>query len=532
MPGAGGLRTPGGDRALRELRPAPRHVVLRVLDRLDEAAPAIDPDASYPDAWLLTTASGYALARETADRSPGEAVRRDAVALADALCRVIGLERADLPEGSVDADTLADRWGVSKRTLLRYRDRGLVARRVVEGPRGTLRFTPRAIAAFERANHAALRRAGGFSRMDAAQRDALLERARELERTGVRGAAAIARRLAADAGRSPEAVRTLLLARGFAPGTPAGPWSERERRVALRAHDRAIEPAAITRRLGRPTASVRRMIDVGRTRRLCAVLPAGAALWEAQLAGRFVPLGAPGPTTLADLIEEMRTASPPDRLTEGHAMADARALVGRAAGLLAGATPPPAEALDRAETDLLTASRLRAVAVRPVLAVVLRVLEGRLGGPVESRPAREAAELIERALAASFAAAARFDPARGGRLSAAVSIAADHAIPHDAQRKQAGADRARRSFAGVPVRDWTRRLDPWQAWLEPTRAVRWGLPALDAADRALLEARFGYGERPHTLAALGERFGIARPWVARELRAALRRARRAGVGTL
>jgi hypothetical protein len=246
-----------------------------------------------------------------------------------------------------------------------------------------------------------------------------------------------------------------------------------------------------------------------------------------------LPLGAPGPTVLADLVAEMRDAHMPDRATERTLTAAARFLTARAGRTIAGvhAASIRAEPIDRAETDLLWAARLRVEALRPLLGIVLRGIEARLGEPIESLPARQATTRLQLALAAAAEAAHRYDPARGGRLSAAVTVAVDRATG-DGHHAPARSTSARRSFAQSRIDDWTRRVSPWQGFLDAPRTLRAGLHALPDGQRAMLEARYGLGERPHTLAELAERFGVHRPWIARRVREAARSAIAAGRDTM
>ncbi|MEO1277869.1 MAG: hypothetical protein AAFV77_02815 [Planctomycetota bacterium] len=506
--------------ALAELLRAPHHVLLRAIDRLEAAMFTIEADASLPAGWFLSTASGYAI--DSRGRVDSATAIADAGILIERLSAHAKVTPEELPAGSLDLAQLAAKWGVAERTVLRYRARGLPARSVRSGRTQRLMFTPDAIAAFETSAGATIGKAKSFTRLSDEERERAILRANELQ-SGGSSASSAARTIAAELGRSHESIRQLLLKRS---GSNAG-WSTKQRRLALRAHDRCIEPAAIGSRLGRKTTATRRMIDAQRLARL-----RGLDLPETEPEHNDIieiPVGAPGPTLLADLVAEMRDSTTPDRALERAITAAACTLTVRAARTIAQtrAAHLRSEPIDAAETDLLWAARLRVEALRPLLSIVLRSIEARLGGEIETLPSRAAATKLQLAIAAAAEAAHRYDPARGGRLSAAVTLAVDHAMA-DTQAPASSSTTARRTFAQARIEDWTHRVSPWQSFLDTPHALRAGLPALAPEQRALLEARFGLGERPRTLDALAERFGIHRPWVARRVREATREAMRVG----
>ncbi len=508
--------------ALAELRRAPRHVMLRAIERLESAANSLDTSSSVPAGWFLSTASGYAM--KVAGRVPGEVALTDACAMIEGLCVAADLREADLPEGSRDIRELSEKWSVAQRTINRYRARGLPSRSVRSGKTRKLVFTSDAVAAFEARRPETIERARAFNRMDSEDRARALARVAELQEQGQSPNAA-ARAAAEEMGRSHETIRQLL-AQGS--GGTTG-WTARERRVALRAHDRFIEPADAAKRLGRDTSATRRTIDAARLERLRNLELHGTGPDEPSLP--HAPLGAPGPTQLADLVSEMREASVPDRAAEGQITAYACFLTARAASTVSRerAARLRAEPIDRAETDLLWAARLRVEALRPLLGIVLRGVEARLSAPIESLSVRAATTRLQLALAAAAEAAHRYDPAHGGRLSAAVTVAVDRAAG-DVHRPESRPSGARRSFSQATIEDWTRRVSPWQGFLEAPRLLRAGLHEIDTDRRSLLEARFGLGERPRTLAELAERFEVPRPWIARRVREAARDAIAAGRG--
>ncbi|MFI4883504.1 MAG: sigma factor-like helix-turn-helix DNA-binding protein [Phycisphaerales bacterium JB064] len=506
--------------ALAELKRAPRRVVIRAIERLEAGIAALDTETEVPAGWFLSTASGYASERR--GRVPGDIALADTAALIESLSGSIDLRADELPEGCVGVKELASAWSVAERTLHRYRAKGLAARSVRSGRTRRLVFSPCVVEAYQRRAGKKLGEAKHFTRMSEEQRSQALSHVDALLAKGETISTAT-QSVAKDMGRSPEAIRQLVLKREG----DRESWTSRDRKLALRAHDRFIEPSTIAERLGHDATATRRMIDAQRLERLRAMDIEAMELPEPT--PPRLPLGAPGPTVLADLVAEMRDTSAPDRATERTLTAYARFLTSRAARTIAEARAATlrAEPIDAAETDLLWAARLRVEALRPLLGFVLRGIEARLGSEIEALPARVAATRLQLALAAAAEAAHRYDPGRGGRLSAAVTIAVDR-VATETPAGTAKASGARRSFAQSRIDDWTRRVSPWQGSLDAPALLRSGLHTLPEEQRSLLEARYGFGERPHTLAELSESFGIHRPWVARRVREAARAAMEAG----
>lgn len=493
--------------------------MLRAVERLEGAIATLDTSQDVQAGWFLSTASGYDI--HVPGRVPGQTALFDACAIIETLSAAADTKPDELPDGCQTVNELAKKWNIAVRTLHRYRAQGLSARSVRSGRTRRLMFTPAAITAFEARRGGAIESARSFGRLSADEQERAKARARELQ-SGGKTPNAAARVVAHELGRSHEAIRQLLQRDS---GDSAA-WTNRDRRIALRAHDRFLEPVAVADRLGRETNATRRIIDGQRLARLRNLD------LDPELVGEppspKIPLGAPGPTLLADLVAEMRDPHAPDRTAERQITAYARFLTTRAARTIAEvhAAKLRAEPIDAAETDLLWAARLRVEALRPMLGIVLRSIEARLGGEIESLPARLATSRLQLALAAAAEAAHRYDPARGGRLSAAVTVAADR-VASDTPAPDQATSAARRSFTQSRIDDWTRRVSPWQVFLEPPRYLRAGLHTLPDDQRALLEARFGIGERPHTLAELADRFGIHRPWIARRVREAARATRAA-----
>jgi hypothetical protein len=170
-----------------------------------------------------------------------------------------------------------------------------------------------------------------------------------------------------------------------------------------------------------------------------------------------------------------------------------------------------AAAQHAAETRLLWAARLKAEMVRSELPVALRTMVARMGRDPRELPPRALAglgsgpSLLLAAVDGLIEGVSRFDPLRGGRLAATASIAVDRAVT--TWLRENGMDRAGGAGAAgratprsdtTPIEDWTRRVDAWQAWLEPEEAVAAWVRAGDQSDgeRRVLAMRYGLDGGP------------------------------------
>ncbi len=502
-----------------QLRFNPRRALLRCLDRIDELAAQIDDDAVYPEDFVVFRITGYRPDVAEPRLLPGAALRGDLSALAERVSEAAGLTERDLEHACETVASLTARWGVTRRTLERYRRLGLIARRVDLGSgRRVLVFGRAGVEAFERRHADRLGRAARFSRMpEPLERDLARRAARYRTRLGW-SLNRVAERLAARTGRSPEGVRRALRRLDRARPDPLfpepGPPTRREQLLAVRAAARGVEPALLAQRTGRRKSAVVRALHEGRADMLRALdLPAAATsptppdpvpATDSPFAREGLLIKAP--RDLAGLISQLRERVTPDAKAERARAAAYRALVSTA-GARVRALPAASVSgpeLDEIETALRWAATLKRVLVRSQMRLAIDTLEQRLGGPLDALPPARARSLALGAIGVVAEGVDRFDPARGGRLAAPVSLGLGRwtaGVPDVAPAPDAGRA-TRRVPQGVPVPDWTRRVVAWD-WLLPDPRLPTVLHRLDDADRALLTRRFGLdGTPPQTLARI------------------------------
>lgn len=533
MPPLPRLRVTALGELAKQLRFAPREALLRDIERAEALAGEIDPGRTYPEDWIVFRITGYRARIEEPAQVVGAALLGDLSALVERLSAAAGQTAEELAAaGAIDADTLAARWGVSRKTLERWRREGLLARRAsLGGGLSRLAYMPGPVERFERMNAARIARAAAFSRVPPEVEARMLQRAaRYRESLGLslnEAAARIARRF----GRSHEGVRRILrrhderaIAAGRAPifGDPP-PLASRRQRVALRAWRRGVEPGRIAARFGRTRGAIHHALLAERARLLRAHLvgpvpPGAGALDEDAVVALLAPdpvrsgLTWRGETDLRAFIRSARERTAPVAVEERMRAMAMHALRARAARLVSslGSSGPDAAGVDRAETDLRWAARLLATLVRSQLPLMVETLEGAIGVPLEGLRPAESLPLLASAVGAAALGVLAHDPWRGGRPAAPVGLAVTRLATERARAVRPDPRRATpRLSAGVAFDDWTRRLAPWQAFLEPDARFAGALDRLDAVQRGLLCARFGLGgDHPRTLAELAAELGV------------------------
>lgn len=528
-----------------QLRFTSKRVLLRHLDRIDELAVQVEPDAQYPEDFVVFRVTGYRPDVDEPRLLSGEELRGDLSSLAERLSESAGLTEGDITGPVETIASLTERWGISRRTLERYRRLGLIARRVDLGlGRRALVFSRVGVERFESIHADRLERAGGFTRFEDSELDEHWRAAERYRRRLGWSINRVAQRLATRTGRSAEGIRRSLRRQdrkraesGDALFPEPGPPTARDRLLAVRAVRRGIEPALLAKRFDRRKSAVSRALNDGRADLLRSLeLPHEPAVMDL----RAIPDAEPvrtgllldGVTALGPLLEQMRERTAPVSFEErvrGSAYRTLLGFAGTRVGVIPASSVSGAE-LDTIETALRWASMLKVLLVRGQLRLAIDTLEARIGGGLETLQPVRATELAMGAIDAVCDGVDRFDPSRGGRLAAPVSLALQRWVSHvpDVAAASVPGRATRLAPEGFVVLDWTRSVAPWQVWLDPDPRIPGVLDQLGAAERELLVRRFGLmGEPPETLESIAGSMDKRAVHLARAERRAIRHALRA-----
>lgn len=514
MPRLSRIRLRALEELARELRFAPRPAAARHVAAVLELATEIDPARAYAEDWVEHRITGYRKKSAEAVQLVGEAVLADLSALAERLSNQSKLESADLGQELLSLRTLRERWAISHRTIERYRRKGLIGLRV-RGASGRLQlvFPKSNILWFERASGARLAAAREYTRLTPEGQDRIVRAALRVRSEAANSLARVSAAVAEECGVSAGVARAVLRAHeAFAP--PAR-HDHRQRRIAFRAWVRGVGPAEIAGRLRTTRATVHRLINAERAVMLRTLELEGHPPPRTAKAGAILGvaavregLGAPADSDAARLAEAADVPSVPDPERERSLAQAYHMLRSRARDAIAAMPRTPGGAvLDRIETDLRWAALLKVELVRGERALIVRTIEERAGvGLLELAPS-DIRRWLPVALAAASEAVDRFDPFKRGRLAAPISLALARAL---AGLKPTEPGR-RAHASAVPIDDWSRRVAPWQRWLDAPVRVPKG-----EADLAV-RLRYGLGLGPPlTLEQLRREHSIsaARLWAA------------------
>ncbi len=492
-----------------------------------DVAQDVDATQEYPTAWLIFRLKLPSTSEKTMQVAGGELLA-DLAAMVEHLTEAARLEKKGVGDEWRTLDELAEQWNVSRKTVDRYRKRGLLAWRVRdEQGKPVLMVEPGHAAVFAGKNANLIGRAAGFERIDAITEARMLRRAAVYrERFGCT-LNQTAERLAKRFGRSREAVRSIL--KRDEERVPQGrkgrftepdALSERDCGVCLRAVNRGIDPALLARRFRKPMGSIRRAIGLSQWRLVHPHLAMLVALddgsWsDAQIDAALASppaqtgLAVRGRTEVAEFLEDAAGVYATLAIEESTRVAAYRATRIRAARLMVKINQnfPATTELDEIITMLRWASRLKVWLMRSQFRLCMQTLEAAFATPLTGLRSGEALA-ISREMTGVLSDLVD-QHAKGearGRLAAPVGLALNKLAGkwvkerlHNSPGK--AVVRATSRPHGV-LPDWTRAVHPWQSDLEGPEWLRRAARKISPELGRLLVMRCGWdevGSPPRTL---------------------------------
>lgn len=112
----------------RELRLAPRQVLVRLLERMEEFLSAVVPGKSYPFDFIFYCVTGHRPESVDSVMVGSDETAVELAVILERLGRTIRVDAGSIPERVWTVDELSRRWGVSSATVLRWRRQGLASR--------------------------------------------------------------------------------------------------------------------------------------------------------------------------------------------------------------------------------------------------------------------------------------------------------------------------------------------------------------------------------------------------------------------
>lgn len=253
----------------QQSRYAPREKRLEQIVAAERLIAEVDPDKSYPYEYVHFRITGIRPESDAAEKLTGADLRHDLRLFVEDLS-----DSADLPADAVGepvltVDELAEQFNVSTKTISRWRELGLVSRRLVFDGRKRVGFLRSSVDQFVRTNKDRVERGARFSQLSDEQRNELLSQARRLASDGS-CQADVTRRLADRSGRSVETIRAAV--RQFDKENPdlaifpdmSGPLTDAQKKRIFKDYRRGISVERLMKRYGRTKSTIYRVVNEAR----------------------------------------------------------------------------------------------------------------------------------------------------------------------------------------------------------------------------------------------------------------------------
>ena len=193
----------------QQSRYAPRDKRLEQIEAAERLIAEVDPDKKYPYEYVCFRITGIRPETDASEKIAGDDLRHDLRLLVEDLSDSADLQADAIGEPVLTVDELANQFNVSTKTISRWRELGLVSRRLVFDGRKRVGFLRSSVDRFVRNNQDRVERGARFSQLTDEQRVELLDQARRMAGEG-HCQAEVARKLADRSGRSVETIRAAL----------------------------------------------------------------------------------------------------------------------------------------------------------------------------------------------------------------------------------------------------------------------------------------------------------------------------------
>ncbi len=257
----------------QQIRFAPRLKKLQQVEAAERLISEIDPQKEYPYEYVCFRITGYRPEAAAQTKILGADLLHDLRLLVENLSDSADMAADNIGEQVLTVEELAKQFNVSTKTISRWRELGLVSRRLVFDGRKRVGFLRSSVDRFVKNNHDRVARGARFSQLTDEQRRDIIDRARRLASAGG-GQSEISRRLAKRAGRSVETIRSTI--RQFDKQHPelaifpdlTGPLTEAQKTRMYQAFKRGASVDKLTKQFGRTKTTIYRVINEVRAARI------------------------------------------------------------------------------------------------------------------------------------------------------------------------------------------------------------------------------------------------------------------------
>jgi RNA polymerase primary sigma factor/RNA polymerase sigma factor len=257
----------------QQIRFAPRPKKLLQVEAAERLIAEIDPDKEYPYDYICFRITGYRPEEAAQTKIAGRTLLHDLRLFVEDLSDSADMSVENVGEQVLTVEELAKQFNVSTKTISRWRELGLVSRRLVFDGRKRVGFLRSSVDRFVRKNQERVARGARFSQLTDEQRQEIIERARRLANAGG-GQSEISRRLAKRSGRSVETIRSTI--RQFDKQHPElaifpdnnGPLTEAQKTRIYQAFKRGTSVEKLVKQFGRTKTTIYRVINEVRAQRI------------------------------------------------------------------------------------------------------------------------------------------------------------------------------------------------------------------------------------------------------------------------
>jgi len=488
----------------------------------------IDPSRTYSYEYLCFRITDY-----RPDASPnltvsGREARHDLRLFVEDVSDAANVRVEDLAEPVHTVEDLARIFNVSSKTIARWREQGLVSRRLIFQGRKRVGFLRSSVERFVAQNRERVKRGERFSQLSEDERTAIVERARRLAKSG--GCPSeIARRIARQMGRSVETVRYTL--KQFDQKHPEsavfrgrrGPLTADSKRRIFEQYLAGVGVDLLAKRHARATGSIFRVVWEMRANRIIE-LPLDymynpcfddRAMESEILAPMTDPLAAARrsrpPAGLPPYLAALYEVPLLTREQEFHLFRKFNYLKFRAARLRAGLDPKRARPTIMDEIDRLydEAVRIKNTIVQANLRLVVSIAKRHVS------VSDDFFSLVSDGNMSLIRAVEKFDFARGNKFSTYASWAIMKNFARSIPEEYRHRDRFRSGQDDVFFGRPDDRAD--QMAMETRQKLREQqvgriLACLDEREQRIIINRFGldHAREPRTLREVGDEMGVTK----------------------
>jgi len=515
----------------QQVRFAPRERRIEQVDRAEKLLAEIDPAKRYPWEYLVFRITGFRKDDAPALILDGEDVRHDLLLFVEDLSETVSQKVEQASEPVLTVEAVGKRFNVSTRTVTRWRNQGLVARRFVIGGRTKVGFLESSVSRFVEEHREQVLRGSRFKQLSDAEREEIIRRARRMAAVGGPGRLTeIARRIARKIDRAAETVRATLKAydrdhpnRAIFE-TIAPPLDDLAKAEIYKQFRRGTSAEVLAVQFGRTRSSVYRVLNEMRARKLLEVKLDGMSnpsfddpAQHAEILGPMPdPIDAKAarkprapkglPPYLASLYEVPLLA----REQESHLFRRMNFLKHQANVLRLAMDPTKARStdLDKIEALQEEALAVKNQIIRANLRLVVSIAKRHVG------PGKEFFELVSDGNMSLIRAVEKFDYSRGNKFSTYASWAImknfARTIPEENYRRDRFVTGHEAMFEAAP--DTRADEHEYESSLKRMQeAVKGMLGRLDDRERRIITSRFGLGgAAEQTLEQLGRDLGITK----------------------